>query len=214
MLKNKIIFGFIASTFISTVSADTFDVKITNVTVGQVLTPPVIMTHSKEVKLFQVGEKAPDFLVPLAEGGDTSIFKGIENVLSVVSDVALADGPVKPGKSVTLTVNTTESHPYFSMAGMLATTNDSFAAVNKYKLNFSASTQRIKATVYDAGSEFNSEKCDFIPGPPCGNGGVRDTEKAEGFVYVSNGIHGIGDLATQTYTWLNPAVMIKITRRP
>ena len=217
MLKNTLysaIIGLLAINA-SNSSADTFEVKITNITAGQVLTPPVIFTHVKGVHLFNLGEPAPDYLVPLAEGGDTSAFVDIDKSFSgFVSDVALATGPVKPGKSITLTVETTTDFPYISFAGMLATTNDAFAAINGAKLDFNASSQMLKATVYDAGSEFNSEKCEFIPGPPCGNGGVRDTDKAEGYVSVSNGVHGVGDLVPQMHTWLNPAISISITRRP
>ena len=50
----------------------------------------------------------------------------------------------------------------------------------------------MEAAAYDAGSEYNSEDCAFIPGPPFGNGGVRDTDGAEGYVQILSGIHGIG----------------------
>jgi hypothetical protein len=70
----------------------------------------------------------------------------------------------------------------------------------------------VNATAYDAGSEANSEDCDFIPGPPCGNGGVRDTDGAEGYVYIHSGIHGIGGLDPAEFDWLNPVATVKIER--
>jgi len=79
-------------------------------------------------------------------------------------------------------------------------------------LDFGSGQHIYPATVYDAGSERNSEDCQYIPGPPCGNGGVRDTAGAEGFVHVHNGIHGVSSLSAQTYSWHNPGAVITIKR--
>ncbi len=65
---------------------------------------------------------------------------------------------------------------------------------------------------YDAGTEVNNEMCAYIPGPPCGNGGVRDTAGAEGYVYVSNGIQGTGDLDPAVFNWNNPVAKIMVKR--
>lgn len=191
------------------VLAETFDVTITNATGGQVLTPPVVVTHSSTVQLFELGMPAPAFLIPLAEDGDTSAFVGAD-ALAEVSDVAIAGGAVMPGHSVTLTVETTQKHPLISLAGMFASSNDAFMALNSKALDFSASSTTHYATVYDAGSEANSEDCQYIPGPPCGNGGVRDTDNAEGFVHVHSGIHGIKDLQAAQYSWNYPGAVITI----
>ncbi len=58
----------------------------------------------------------------------------------------------------------------------------------------------------------NSEDCIYIPGPPCGNPGVRDTDGAEGFVHVHPGIHGIADLVPAAHDWRNPVALITIER--
>jgi hypothetical protein len=63
---------------------------------------------------------------------------------------------------------------------------------------------------YDAGSETNNEDGNFIPGPPFGNGGVRDTGSAEGYVHIHSGVHGIADLAPEMYDWENPVAKIEI----
>lgn len=70
----------------------------------------------------------------------------------------------------------------------------------------------VNAAAYDAGSEDNSEDCAYIPGPPCGNGDVRDTVGAEGYVYIHSGIHGIGDLEPAEFDWGNPVATVKIER--
>ena len=48
----------------------------------------------------------------------------------------------------------------------------------------------------------NNEDCAFIPGPPCGNPGVRDEAEAEGYVHIHAGIHGIGSIEHRTEGWV------------
>jgi len=193
------------------VQAESFTVTITNATASQVITPPLLVTHNDQVALFNLGQPAPDYLVPLAEGGDTSVFDGVDD-LQEVSSVVLADGPILPGHSASFSIETDSEHPLLTVAAMLATSNDAFIALNGQPLDFAASSQSYNATVYDAGSESNSEDCQFIPGPPCGNPGVRDTGGAEGFVYVHSGLHGSGDLQPSIYSWNNPGAVISVTR--
>ena len=67
------------------------------------------------------------------------------------------------------------------------------------------------AIAYDSGTEFNSEDCAFIPGPPCGNH-VRMTDGAEGFIYVSNGVHGGADLIPALHDWGGPVARISVRK--
>ena len=68
---------------------------------------------------------------------------------------------------------------------------------------------QVMALAYDAGSEANTELCDFIPGPPCGNH-VKDSSEAEGYVFVHSGIHGIGDIDAAMYDWRGPVANVVI----
>jgi len=63
----------------------------------------------------------------------------------------------------------------------------------------------------DAGSEANTERCDAIPGPPCGNVGHRHTDMAEGVVTISKGILGTGDLDPAVYGWTDPVATVKLS---
>ena len=67
---------------------------------------------------------------------------------------------------------------------------------------------------YDAGSEDNDESCAHIPGPiECGGMGEPFSEGlAEGFVHVSNGIHGVGDLQPSMYDWRGAVAMVRVVR--
>ena len=64
--------------------------------------------------------------------------------------------------------------------------------------------------VYDAGSERDTEACAHIPGPPCGNAGVRVEEGAEGHVALDGGILGAGDLDPAEWDWRNPVLEVQV----
>lgn len=214
MIKStKQIVGILGASLLSLsiAQAETFEVTITNATAGQVITPPVALTHNSNVSLFQLGQAAPDYLVPLAEDGDSSGFAG-SDALADISALHLSSEGIPPGSSQTFTIETTSSHPMITIAAMFASTNDAFISVHGQMLDFGFDQHNYHANVYDAGTERNSEDCQFIPGPPCGNGGVRDTDGAEGFVHIHNGIHGIASLTPQTYSWQNPGAVVSIKR--
>jgi hypothetical protein len=92
---------------------------------------------------------------------------------------------------------------------MLIPTNDSFVAIQNVALPRHFAAHVVPA--YDAGSEFNDELCANIPGPACGGAGDSE-EDGEGYVHVSSGIHGIGDLEAASYDWRNPVARISIRR--
>lgn len=70
------------------------------------------------------------------------------------------------------------------------------------------------ANVYDAGTEANTELCADIPGPPCGNGGVRVTDGAEGTVEHHAGLMGNGDIDAAALNWEGPVATISIEQLP
>jgi len=128
-----------------------------------------------------------------------------------VYDVSEADGVIMPGMSATVEIETNRGSQRISAAGMLVTTNDAFFAVRGVEVR-KKDGPTVHARAYDAGSEFNSELCDYIPGPPCGNPGERDTAGAEGYVYIHAGIHGIGDLDSEVFDWRNPVATVTIKK--
>ena len=190
--------------------ANRYLVTITNITKGQIFSPPLLIVHNSDFHLFDTGQAASTELAALAEDGNTSQLIDLLDTLPSVSASSVAAGPIQPGQSITLEVRTDRRHTLLSLAGMLVTTNDAFVALKGVPLR---NNQEVYAKAYDAGSEFNSENCAYIPGPPCENGGgVRDTEGAEGFVHIHSGIHGIGDLEPSQDDWQNPVAKIMIQK--
>jgi hypothetical protein len=186
-------------------------ITITNLTKAQVMTMPVVALHNPSSPLFEVGKPAGPGLTLLAEDGGTDTLedelrsRGRRNV-----DVYIAgDNNIMPGKSVQILIKTKNaSKVRLSLATMLATTNDTFVAAMNIRLP--SRFKELDLTAYDAGTEFNSESCEKVPGPPCGSHGARDTANAEGIVTESNGLTGSGDIDLETYGFEGSPAKIKI----
>ncbi len=112
---------------------------------------------------------------------------------------------------MTVEIETKKGFRLLSAAGMLVSSNDAFFAVRGVPAR-SKNDMAVDAVAYDSGTEHNSENCAYIPGPPCGNGGERDTDGAEGYVYIHAGIHGIGDLDPAEFDWRNPVATIMVQK--
>jgi hypothetical protein len=176
----------------------------------------VVVVHDGNFSLFDAGQPAGSELAALAEDGMTGPLAGLLAVSPGVSDYAVAAGGIPPTGSVSVEVRARGRARMFSLAGMLVSTNDAFAGLDGYTLPFglfnSSGATTIDVPAYDAGSEANTESCDHIPGPPCGNPEVRVTDGAEGFVHVHRGIQGVGDLDASMKDWKNPVARITIQR--
>ena len=189
----------------------TYEVTITNLTQGQIFAPVLVATHDDKVAMFRGGTPASDGLALLAEEGDGSMMFATLSASSHVKDVMSGTGPIMPGASETIVVDATIAKRYLSLAGMLVTTNDTFVGVDSAELKL-LKDETMLAFAYDAGSEANSELCRFIPGPPCMSPGAHDPAPAEGFVSVSSGIHGNGDLKPAAWDWRGPVARVDVRR--
>ncbi|WP_413701915.1 spondin domain-containing protein [Psychromonas sp. KJ10-10] len=141
---------------IEVVASSIYEITLTNITQGQIFSPPALTTHQAGLKLWQAGESASLAIEALAEGGDSSqliTISGIEN--SQVSPSA-----VVPGESYNWTLELAEgSATNISLATMLINTNDGFTGITDMdisSLSLDDSYQKM-LTVYDAGTEENDE---------------------------------------------------------
>ena len=136
-------------------------------------------------------------------------------------DYAVADGPVLPGDSasVKLEISKRSRSRLISVAGMLVSTNDAlFAARDIWFLG--RRNVIVMAPAYDAGSEKNTEACEDIPGPPCGDPNEHPADGEEGYVHVHAGIYGIAPIEDEDAprlipaerNWNNPVAKITIRR--
>ena len=193
-----------------------YEVTITNLTRGQIFSPPIVIGHDRRFSLFTLGDEASAGLALLAEEGNP---EDLIDALNPKFDYAVADGPVLPGasESVTLEISKRGRSSLISVAGMLVTTNDAFFAIRRIWVSGKEKVI-VEAPAYDAGSERNSEDCDYIPGPPCGSSPAHDPADAEGYVHIHAGIHGSGPegqdpgVDPAMHDWRNPVAKITIRR--
>lgn len=190
-----------------------YEVTITNIAPGQTFTPILVATHSSRVRMFSLGSPASEELAILAEGGDTGPLASALASTGEVFDAQTIGALLAPGRTASIRVKAQGRFDRVSVAAMLIPTNDSFFAVNGSELpQRRGASASLTSVAYDAGSEPNDELCASIPGPMCGGEGTSPGVNGEGFVHVSSGIHGQGDLAPARYDWRNPVARITIRR--
>lgn len=190
----------------------TVSVTITNVSKTQ-FTPLLVATHNSDIAFFEAGAPASDELALLAEGGNIG---PLSEVLAASDDVGFtgsSEGLLFPGQSVTIELGADRRFDRLSLAAMLLPTNDAFVALNGVGVpRVLDRPMRYVAFGYDAGSEPNDELCANIPGPTCGGAGPSPDADGEGYVTISAGIQGNGDLNPVEYDWRNPVAIVTVTR--
>ena len=207
----------------------TYEVTITNITPGQPITPPLLVTHRADVGVFTVGEEASEELQQLAENGDFGpLVESLEEESSVF-DVVTGTAPLVPANdpgdtgmahSATFTVRADGNHGHLSFASMLICTNDGFAGVDGVHLpHYGVKT--IYTAAYDARTEANTEDfADLVPpcqgltgvsGESSGTGASNPAISEDGIVIPHPGIEGEADL-TFAHDWADPVVKIEIKR--
>ena len=191
-----------------------YRIEVTNILSAGQFTPILAVVHTPEVALFELGDEPTVGLATLAEGGDNS---ALEASLTGLKEVALVESFTPEASPLTFAGDTTvfeisvpANFRFISLAAMILPTNDSFFALDTVSLP-NRSTTRF-AVGYDAGSEPNDELCANIPGPTCGGDGSFSGLTGEGFVHISPGISGQGDLDASEYDWRNPVAKVVISR--
>ena len=213
------------------------EVTVTN-TSPQPISPPILISHSADYVPFAPGAPASAALAALAEEGATAGLAAEAGGAMGAYDVAVADGVLPPGASVTLRIEVREGYEHLSLLGMLVVTNDAFAFWGT-DLAMAADTTSDMGSggeadamggstdggmgaasthppydgivrVYDAGSEANSEACAHIPGPPCGSHDAAPMQPGEGHVALHGGILGLGDLDPGRFDWTHPVLTVAL----
>lgn len=213
---------------------ETISVTITNAS-PQPISPPILISHTLAYQPVVPGNEAAPELWLLAEDGDASELATLARVAPGVHEVTMAPGPLAPGESVTLEIGVTDDAHYLTLLGMLVVTNDAFVfwgsdwrsaasmdgmggsdmqdtgMGDDMSMGMTPAIYDGVTRVYDAGSEADTESCEHIPGPPCGNPGVRVTDGAEGVIQLDGGVLGVGDLDPAELDWRNPALTVVVS---
>ena len=205
-----------------------YEVRITNIATGQPLSPPVVATHSKAVRLFEVGEAASHAVEAIAENGDQSgavaALESSDRVTDVVDvGVPLTRSGTAVGDfadSVEFTIEAARGDR-LSFATMLICTNDGFTGLDSVKLPKRGNgTVTFHAAAYDAGTEQNTEASEDIV-DPCSalgpfaldgdpNGNVNDGIDTDGVIAHHAGIAGGADL-DESHDWEGAIATVEVT---
>lgn len=206
-----------------------YEVTITNLTPGQPITPPLLVTHAKDTGFFTVGEMANNGIQQLAENGNpdplVEMLQGKSGIVDIVQGTVPLVPANDPGNtglshSETFVVSTEGNMRYLSFASMLVCTNDGFAGIDTVKLPVKQTT--VYAEAYDARTEMNTEDfADMVP--PCqdaigvssddeGTGASNPEIGEDGVIIPHPGILGGEDLLENVHAWGNPVVKIDIVR--
>ena len=215
----------------SAAKSQMYEVTVTNITPGQPITPPLLVTHSKDVSLFTVGEEASDELQQLAENGNASLLvEKLEGKSGVVDIVKGSVGHLVPANdpgntglnhSETFTISAEGNMRYLSFASMLVCTNDGIAGIDSVKLPF-YKEKTVYAKAYDVRTEMNTEDfADLVP-PCAAESGVSSNDKGtgatnpaiaeDGIIIPHPGIFGDDDLSQRAHGWDGSVVKIDIVR--
>jgi hypothetical protein len=168
-----------------------YELTIRNTNPGQNFSPPVIVLHTPEYRLFDLDQPATEALWRLAEDGSTAEFQALAD--PAVHKIMVGRSVHRRDSPTFTTAIEAPSGLLISVAAMLSLTNDGFVAARSIALPAAvgrATTITLRA--YDAGSEANTESCTHVP---CEIHGQRMTDGAEGVVTDHAGIRGDADIA-------------------
>lgn len=150
-----------------------FEVRFTNLTNAQPMSPVAVIMHSSGFNNFIDGERASVAVEMLAEGGSNAQVLS-EAQAATATHIASAStaGPVPPRSTtttpITLDVPTARLNDLrLSIMSMLVHTNDAFTGLNATDISNMAvgSSRTFTAPTWDAGTELDNELAATIPGP-------------------------------------------------
>ncbi len=228
--KNVLLVGMAVSALLAGNSfAQTFTVKIDNLSNGIYFTPMLVAAHPDTTHLFQTGQAASTSLQAMAEGGDTS---ALTTDLAAVNATTSAANltPMAPGGSVTTaSITPAAGNTHLSIVGMMLPTNDGFVGMDDVEIPTAAGVYTYYLNAYDAGTEANDELITGggspgvagIPGCPaanCGTGGTGvTTTDSNTTVHIhrgtlgdTNSTGGLSDLDSTAHRWLNPVARVTL----
>lgn len=146
------------------------EISITNLTQGNYFTPRIVVAHTAEADLFEVGEAASSALTWLAEAGViTDEQEAASSGMNFEALLGPADtdngsntwhffgGLVPPATTLSYASFDTLDKPLLSIASMLIPTNDAFVGLDSIVIPTEAGTYTYYLNAYDAGTELNDE---------------------------------------------------------
>lgn len=207
----------------------TYRVTFLNLTGGQPYSPPVAVTHHKDLRVFEVGKFASDEVAAIAVDGDQiPLFNRLRGARGVAEVIDIGR-PITPRgivrgaftDSVTFDIMARPGDK-LSFVTMLICSNDGFTGLDAVDLpNRGAAAYLLNA--YDAGRENNTEQSQDIVDPcsglgpvtldgdPDGNNDATVATHPRQRIRHHPGVQGIGDLGN-LHEWIGPVAVVVVVR--
>ena len=194
----------------------TYEIVIENLTpnngngAAQPFSPPVVATHHSTFHIYKEGRFASFEVQRVAEDAQNDPLVSTLSSSPCVFDYNVGGGVILPGQSAKIMVEAKVGFRQLSLISMLVNTNDGFIGLDGLRLPGLMEEGMVMeyVTALDAGTEKNTEMTDHIPGPCCGNPGVRVPEHKR--IDDHDGILGVGDLDPAIWGWSEPAAKITV----
>lgn len=202
-----------------------YRITLRDLTTGQVFSPGVIATHTKEASVWQAGRPASEGIRLIAEDGEEaqavselSAAPGVFSVVDITTPTNRIGGGAPVPNPQVFEIDAGGSANRLSLAVMLICTNDGFTGLSGVKLPGGFAPDVHEVGAWDAGTEQNNELLSQIVDPCGGAGPVPHGADGNGRV-PTNGvilphpnIQGVGDLSVALHGWRFPVARITVRR--
>lgn len=228
--KTLVAAAILAASAGSASAADlTFDIQ--NLTQGMYFTPLLLVAHTPDASLFEVGEAASAEIQAMAEGGSLDGLAAIGASINADALANPAGGLLAPGQTVSGDLMTMDSNSVLSVVAMILPSNDGFVGLDNWAIPESPGTYTLYLNAYDAGTEANDELrgggapgAPGMPVPPpldplLGSNGSGVTNMSSnttvhihpGNIGDDQADGGSSDVTNSVHRWLNPVVKLTVT---
>ncbi len=196
----------------------TYSVTLKNITHSQPLAPAAVIFHDADYSAWTIGSEASAELEMLAESGSPAM---LLDAASAYAAMPASDMPVAPGDSTSVELSfTMQDTVMLTVASMPVNTNDAFTGVSQWDLSSLevGDTMTLATPLYDAGTEYNSETAETVPGPAAGGEGfnaerddvVNFVSRHPGVVTQANGY--MASALDDSQRMDNPIMLVQVTR--
>ncbi len=150
----------------TTIETAEYRITVLNISHNQPLSPPAIIMHDSDYSAWSIGDAASAGLERLAESGSPSAFMDEAN--GEISATTASASPIPPGDRAMVDISIDQNDELeITIVSMPVNTNDGFSGITGLSIGQLAlgDTREMVLPIYDAGTEFNSETSDTVPGP-------------------------------------------------
>ena len=206
-----------------------YEVTIENLSDGQPLSPPIAITHRRQLTLFRNGMLASPEIEAIAEDGNNGPAATLWPTLNKATDVVALDAPLTRAGTEVGDFSDTATFEIWArpgdrltIASMLICTNDGITGLTRARLPYYGE-HTYYTRAYDAGTEANTElsgdlvdPCSGLgphplTGDPNGNENTAVDLNPQLPIRIHEGIQGNGDL-TDAHDWHKKITRITIER--